>query len=257
MSEQSEALAALAAHLDVIVDCRDGLEAFRGDFDAKQALLPPWHGASAVTGEIVKVLNNYVRRLDEQARLIAPSVADVTPRPLFEPPTPRAPLFNFVPVDPAPELPDLRIVQLESLVDELREELTQERVREREPIYIEVEAPAPPPVSAGAMILENETERRRNQIHAAISDQRIMRLDASEDKSRWDWLLQQASDWNNLNAQKLPIPDVLERGYAEFLNARSKREAIYAVAEGLDRSARTATHDMLAAMAQRIGEGWP
>lgn len=109
----------------------------------------------------------------------------------------------------------------------------------------------------GIAILENELERRRNQILRMISDAKRNRLVVACDRSREDWLAEQAQRYIALGALGGDIPDETRAAYAEFCALKDRKDAIQREALQREDAAAFADMDQLQNIAVGMEQGWP
>ena len=109
----------------------------------------------------------------------------------------------------------------------------------------------------GVLVLPDELGARRNAVLAAISEAKLIRLDAAGDASRLDFLAQAFADYQNLRAQNAPVSGQQEQNYRDYLALQMRQGAINAHAAQLERAALLADMDRLAVLASGLSEAWP
>lgn len=107
---------------------------------------------------------------------------------------------------------------------------------------IMLQPPAPP----------DEIYALRDFVRGRISEEKLIRLDAAADPSRWAFLTQAFADYQNLAALQAPISPELEANYRAFLETKNLRDSVEMQAQALERSARDADKPTLQAMASAL-----
>lgn len=118
-------------------------------------------------------------------------------------------------------------------------------------------SPAGPAAYTGAMILEDEVGKRRNQVLGLITAHKHALLDARNDPSRRQSLQKAFVDYQNYAALGAPIPDDVAQGYRDFVQERDYSERIERHARSLEGLAMQADNARLAWLVSRIDLNWP
>jgi hypothetical protein len=110
---------------------------------------------------------------------------------------------------------------------------------------------AEPPAAVGGpgiMVLPDELGARRNAVVRAITERKLILLDASADKSRRDFLDQAFKDYQNAKALQAPIDVQMEANYADYIALQSRTNTINNSAAERERVALNADLPMLQAI---------